>query len=224
VISYSDKRVGVNDLILGLPQEGTPATATSDVARLAESHKRFDLVLKNIKRWLSQIGVDVITNYQIFGDQQVHWLVLDEDGAYVEAVLRMPSVLVRRGAIIDLTVTDTITNREVEKAQWLQIFQVMTNFYQTVFQLSQVFGDPNLAAQLAQKSLVGTDEIMRRLLETYSITDTDKFTLSEKAANANAGSIAPGAGTSGFPPGISANGGGATSSGGNRLGPGMGAG
>jgi hypothetical protein len=224
VVGYNDKRVGVNDLILGLQQEGTPATATSDVARLAESNKRFDLVLKNIKRWLSQIGVDVITNYQIFGDQQVHWLVLDEDGAYVEAVLRMPSVLVRRGAIIDLTVTDTITNREIEKAQWLQIFQVMSGFYQSIFQLSQVFGDPNITAQLAQKALIGTDEIMRRLLETYNITDTDKFTLSEKAANANAGSNGPppGAGTTGFPPGVSSNGGGTGAFGGNRLGPGVG--
>jgi hypothetical protein len=217
VMSYSDKRVGVNDLILGLQPAGTPATATSDVARLAESNKRFDLVLKKIKRWLSLIGVDVITNYQLFGDQQVHWLVLDEDGIYVDQVLQMPSVLVRRGAVIDLTVTDTITNREIEKAQWLQIFQVMSSFYSNVFQLSQVFGDPTIVAELAQKSLIGTDEIMRRLLETYQITDTDKFTLSPKAQNANAGAVAPGAGGTGFPPGISTNGGGAAAFGGGRI-------
>jgi hypothetical protein len=200
---------------LGLPQEGTPATATSDVARLAESNKRFDLVLKNIKRWLSLIGTDVITNYQIFGDQQVHWLVLGQDGIYVEQVLRMPSILVRRGAVIDLTVTDTITNRETEKIQWLQIFQTLTQYYQAVFQLSQVLGDPNLTAQLGQKALVGSDEVMRRLLETFNITDTDRFTLAEKQPNENAGLIAPPGAGVGLPPG--ANGGGNSGFGGGRL-------
>jgi hypothetical protein len=216
IINYSDKRVGVNDLILGIPQEGTPATATSDVARLAESNKRFDLVLKNIKRWLSEIGVDIITNYQIFGDQQVHWLVLDEEGAFVEQVLRMPSVLVRRGAVVELTVTDTITNREVEKAQWLQLFQILTNFYQSVFQLSQVFGDPSIVAQFAQKALIGTDEVTKRLLETYNITDVEKFTLSPKQPHGSEGPITPT--PWGFPAGITEpNGAGATGPGRNRL-------
>lgn len=214
-LSYEERRVGVNDIILGTPQQGTPATATSDMARLAEGNKRFDLVLKKIKRWLGQVGVDVVTNYQIFGDQQVHWLVLGEDGAYVDQVLRMPSVLVRRGAIIDLTVTDTITNKEVEKIQWLQIFQVLTGFYQSAFQLSTILGDPELSAQIGQKALIGSDEIMRRALETFDITDTDKFTLSEKQPYENAGSIAPGAGTEGLPPGI--NGGRTGGFGGGRL-------
>ncbi len=37
----------------------------------------------------------------------------------MEQILRMPSVLVRKGAFVDLTVTDAITNREVEQQQWL---------------------------------------------------------------------------------------------------------
>jgi len=215
VVSYSERRTGVNDVILGLPQEGTPATATSDIARLAEGNKRFDLVLKNIKRWLSQIGVDVVTNYQIFGDQQVHWLVLGEDGIFVEQVLRMPSVLVRRGAVIDLTVTDTITNREVEKTQWMQLFNVLSNYYQRVFELSQALGDPNIVGQLGQRALIGSDEAMRRLLETFTITDVDKFTLSPKTPNENAGSIPSGAGSVGFPPGVN----GGRAAGNNRIGP-----
>ena len=115
ITSYYEKRTGANEVMLGLPQSGTPATATSDLTRLAEGNKRFDLVLRNVKQWLSKIGVDVITNYQLFGNQQAHWYILGEDGVWVDHVLRMPSVLVRRGAIVDITVTDTITNRQVEQ-------------------------------------------------------------------------------------------------------------
>src|SRR5690606_3910958 len=38
IIGYFEKRTGVNEVILGLPQEGTPGTATSDLARLAEGN------------------------------------------------------------------------------------------------------------------------------------------------------------------------------------------
>lgn len=217
VMAISDKRVGVNDLILGLPEEGTPATATSDVARLAESNKRFDLVLKNIKRWLSQVGVDVITNYQVFGDQQMHWLVLGEDGVYVEQVLRMPSVLVRRGAVVDLTVTDTITNREVEKIQWLQLMQTLDNRYARLFELAQVFQDPQLLLQIGQKAIIAGDEVLRRVLETYTITDTDRYTLTEKQPNENAGTLSAPNPARSLPPGVAVSGGAGSPNGNGRF-------
>ncbi|MEE8114708.1 MAG: hypothetical protein V3T23_10175, partial [Nitrososphaerales archaeon] len=140
IISYYEKRTGANEAILGIPQSGTPGTATSDLTRLAEGNKRFDLVLKNVKRWLSAIGVDVVVNYQLFGNQDAHFMILGEDGIEVERVLNMPSVLVRRGAVIDLTVTDTISNRQVEQQQWLSLFQVITNYYDRVLQLAQLLG------------------------------------------------------------------------------------
>ena len=63
----ADKRSGANELILGTPQPGTPATATSDLAKLAEGNKKFDMVLKNVRRWYSLLGLDVLANFQQFG-------------------------------------------------------------------------------------------------------------------------------------------------------------
>ncbi len=178
-----EKRTGVNDVIVGIPQSGTPGTATGDLTRLAEGNKRFDLVLKNIKRWLSLIGVDVVTNYQLFGDQGLPYMILGEDGVYVEQVLNMPSILVRKGAIIDLSVTDSITNREVEKQQWLQLFQVVTGYYDRVLNianmLTQMLG-PQAApmlVQMSQRALMASDEAVKRLLETYNVPDTARFSL-----------------------------------------------
>lgn len=184
VVRYFEKRSGVNEVILGIPQQGTPGTATSDLTRLAEGNKRFDLVLKNVRRWLSSIGYDVIMNYQQFGNQQVHWLVLGDDGEWVDHVLNMPSVLVKRGAMIDLTVTDSITNREVEQQQWLGLFQVITNYYDRVLQLAQILaegtGNAEMFIGIAQRALMSSDEAMRRLLETFNIPDADRFSLVEE--------------------------------------------
>lgn len=189
IINYYEKRSGANEVILGMPHEGTPGTATSDLTRLAEGNKRFDLVLKNVRFWLSNLGLDVVTNYQLFGNQEAHWWVLGEDGAYVEEVLRMPTILVRRGAIVDLTVTDSITNREVEQRQWLSLFQVITGYYDRVLQLAQVLGDPQIFLQIAQKAMAASDEAMRRLLETFTITDAGRFALVEETPNGGPGSV-----------------------------------
>jgi len=184
VVAYYEKRTGANEVILGIPQTGTPGTATSDLTRLAEGNKRFDLVLKNVKRWLSAIGYDVVTNYQLFGNQNVHWMILGpEDGIFVEQVLQMPSVLVRRGAVIDLTVTDSITNRQAEQQQWLSLFQVVTNYFDRVLALAQVMG-PEVFSQIAQRALFAGDEALKRLLETFNVPDSDRFTLGEDDQNA----------------------------------------
>jgi hypothetical protein len=193
IVSYYEKRTGANEVILGVPQSGTPGTATSDLTRLAEGNKRFDLVLKNVKRWLSAIGYDVVTNYQLFGNQNVHWMIMGPDeGAFVEQVLQMPSVLVRRGAIVDLTVTDSITNRQVEQQQWMSLFQVVTNYFERALNLSQFLG-PEAMAQIAPRALMAGDEALKMLLETFNIVDSDRFTLGggdENAQSSGAGATA----------------------------------
>jgi len=181
IVRYYEKRSGANEAILGLPQEGTPGTATSDLSRLAEGNKRFDLVLKNVKRFGSLVGYDIIANMQFFGDQQLHWLVVGDDGVEVEKVLQMPSKLIRHGALITLTVTDSITNREVEQRQWLTLFQVLTNYYQQAAQFAQVFaqmtGDPTILAQIAQRALITSDAVLVKLAETFAIPDAEQYTL-----------------------------------------------
>lgn len=180
LVRYHEKRVGVNELILGMPQQGTPGTATGDLARIEEGNKRFSLVLKNIRHWLSQLGTDVLSNYQQFGDQERHWLVLDERGELVERVLRMPPELASTGAIVEITVSDATINRQVEQQQWMGLFQVLTNYYDRVLQLAQILGDPELFGEIGQRAMLASDEAVRRLLETFTITDTERFMLTSE--------------------------------------------
>lgn len=201
VVRYSEKRTGVNEIILGLPQEGTPGTATGDLARLAESNKRFDHVLKGARRWLSLLGLDVLANYQQFGNQEMHWLYLGEEGKYVEAVLQMPPELARKGVAVELTVTDSITNRDVEQRQWMQLFQIVTNYYAQVLTyvqiISQLQGDPTPMLEVSQRALMTADEALRRLLETFNIIDPESFTLTQEGDGDQSGGPGSAAGTVG---------------------------
>jgi hypothetical protein len=175
LLNYSERRTGVNEVLLGIPQSGTPGTATGDLARIAEGNKRFDLVLRNIRRWLSLLGQDVLSNYQQFGDAQRHWLIKEEEGAFVEKVLSMPTELVRNGAVIELTATSSIVNRQVEQQQWMSLFQIISNYYGQIIQLAQLFQDPQLLASVAMRAVAASDEAMKRLLSTFDVPEAERL-------------------------------------------------
>lgn len=213
IMRYSEMRTGVNEVLLGMPQEGTPGTATGDLARLAEGNKRFDLVLKNVREWLGKLGLDLLANYQQFGTRDHHWMVLGEDGAWVEEVLRMPPVLIRRGAIVEVTATNSITNREVEQRQWMALFQLINQHATMVLQLAGAI-DPQIFAQLAMEAVWTSGEAMHRLLQTFNELDTDKLILGRSLlqgmmqnGQGQGSSIgANGGGSAGLPQGANAQG------------------
>jgi len=178
---YADKRSGANELILGTPHVGTPATATSDLAKLAEGNKKFDFVLKNVRRWYSLLGLDTLANYQQFGSRGRTWVVRGEGGEWVEKFLEMPQQDVRRGAFIDLTVTDSITNKDVEQQKWLNLFQVLTMHYDKVLeragQVSGLMQDPTLFIMFGTMALKASNEAMTRLLGAAGVPDPSGFLL-----------------------------------------------
>ena len=177
----SQMRTGANEVILGLPQQGTPGTATGDLVRQQEGTKKFDLVLKNVRRWYGLLGQDVIANFQQFGDQDRHWFIEGEKGEWVERLLQLPGLLVTYGAIVELTVSDTVSNRSVERQEWLQIFQLLTTHYGQALNLSEVMvqlgGDPKMMLTIAQRALMASDEAIMRVLSTYNEPNSERFTL-----------------------------------------------
>jgi hypothetical protein len=176
IVRYSEMRTGVNDAMLGMPEQGTPGTATGDLARLAEGNKRFDFVLRNVRTWLGQLGTDLLANYQQFGNRQEHWLTLGSDGVYVEQFLQMPNILVRKGALLEVTATNSITNREVEQRQWMGMFQLINQHSMGVLQLAGTI-DPELFQQLVMEAIRTSGEAMARLLGTFNEIDVERLIL-----------------------------------------------
>ena len=181
MLRYSEKRTGVTEVIMGIQPTGQPSTATGEMARLAEGNKRFDLVLKNVRRWYSQLGKDVLANYQQFGDQERHWLVMEEDGQWIERVLQMPPELVRVGAIVELTVTDSITNTQVEQQQLMTLFQLAINYYSQRLNLAaQLDQAPEEAVEFRRTGMAAiqaSDELFKRLLDTFKMVGRDALLL-----------------------------------------------
>src|SRR5882724_920148 len=61
-LTFSQMRSGVNESTLGMPQAGTPGTATSALSQVQESQKKFDFYYSNIKEFVSGLYFDVFSN------------------------------------------------------------------------------------------------------------------------------------------------------------------
>ena len=191
----SEKRTGVNDVIVGAFPRGTPGTATGDLTRLEEGSKKFDLVVKNVRRWFNLLGRDIIANFQEFGPTTRTWTKVNERGQWVEQALSFPTEHVSTGATIFVTVTDSQTNKAVEQRQWMEMFTILDNHYQKSIQLAmmlaQLNGDPSMVMQIAEKALLGSDEALKRLLETFKQPGTERFLLGSGNLNEQSQQVPP---------------------------------
>jgi hypothetical protein len=174
----SDKRTAVNEALLGLPPDGTPPTATSEIQRLQEGSQKFDFILKGIRRWMKKLFKQVLLNYQQFGDQELHFAVMgDREGEVVDTFFSLPPGLVTRGVAIELNIVDARTNTDVERRELLTASNLLTSHYAQVFQLAAQLGDPQLLRAIGQKAIEASDELLGRLMSTFRIPDSDLFKL-----------------------------------------------
>ena len=57
----------------------------------------------------------------------------------------------------------------------MSLFTVISNYYQKIIELSNLFQDPKLLAAVAQRAVAASDEAMKRLLQTFEVPDAEKL-------------------------------------------------
>jgi hypothetical protein len=119
---------------------------------------------------------------------------------------------VRKGALLEVTATNSITNREVEQRQWMGMFQLLNQHSMSVLQLAGAI-DPELFQQLVIEAIKTSGEATARLLSTFNEVDVERLILGYNMFNggqngaqggppgANGAPAMLGAGPGGVPPG-----------------------
>jgi hypothetical protein len=99
-LNYVQQRSGINELSLGMPQAGTPGTATSDMSRLQEGNRKWDYSYKSYKRFITEISRDVIYNSMQFGTRNIEIFANIPNGSAVQQFIKQaPLSLVREQLI-----------------------------------------------------------------------------------------------------------------------------
>lgn len=199
---YSQQRTKINELNLGMPQVGTPGTATSDLARLQESNKGFDFVMDGVKEFVGGIACDTLVNIAQFGVRHSEYLQFAEGAEKLQQILLLPTPLLRDNVIFDIASISQQRNKIIERQDWIQISQILQNYFTGMLQLAQF--SPQLIPVIVKRGMLGGTEALKQILESYDVRNIDRIVLTEIErilgdASATAGAVPVEGGGAGTP-------------------------
>jgi hypothetical protein len=175
-LQYSYQRTGVNEVTLGMPQVGTPGTATSDLARIQEGNKKFDYTYGNAKRLVAELVLDAACNIQQFGPKNLSYYTFNRDAEKIRQTLTLPPDLLRDCIILDINAAGQRDNKLVDRQNWQLVSQMITQYYTGMIQLAATV-DPNLVALISQNGLTAGTEAMKQILQSFDIRNVDRITI-----------------------------------------------
>lgn len=176
-IVFSQQRTSVNELTLGMPQVGTPGTATGDLTRVQESNRKFDYFIKNEKRFLQEISMDVLCVQSQFGFRDARIFDTLTNGQVVKQILQSDPNDLRAELIFELFIVGQNNNELVERANWTQYAQMLTQYYTQMVQLAQMTQNPQLIALVMGYGMKAGTEAMRQISEGYNIRGVERLLL-----------------------------------------------
>ena len=182
---YSQQRTGINEILLGMPQVGTPGTATSDMARIQEGNKKFDFVMKNIKMFMGDVCMDIFSNILQFGPRHSEIFQTIENGQLLTQLVNLPIPLIRDSILFEVMPAGQNQNRILDRQNWVQISQLLQQYYNSMLQLAM--GQPQLQQLILTKGLTAATEAMKQILESFDVRNIDRILVSEVEGMINAG-------------------------------------
>lgn len=186
-VLYSQQRTGVNEVTLGMPQVGTPGTATGDLARVQESRRKFDYSYGNIKTFLTELVIDFAATTQQFGPRNVSYLDINDPEGKVKKVLTLPDSFIREGLVLDLTMAGEQDNNIVNRSNWTQIAAIIGQYIQGMLQLAQSAGNQELVQLITQRGMIGATEATKQILEGFDVRNIDRIIVGEVLKNGKFG-------------------------------------
>lgn len=177
-LQYAQQRSGVNELNLGMPQAGTPGTATSDMTRLQEGSRKYDYGMLNNRRFLTDISRDVAYTAIQFGVSNVDIFSYIPSGdavrSFLDSVKSSPS-LIRSQLLMNIKLITQSENKVQERASWTQLSGQLTQYYTEMFNFAMQLKDPNLIGMLAKFIPSGATETMQQILQTFDVPNIERI-------------------------------------------------
>lgn len=224
----AERRTGVSDYNLGRESNlagGKHGTATTTLALLQESSRRFDLYAKDIRKAVGEIGMQALELIQQFKPTGRIYGVMGAEGQLVEKALILPSTVdLREHLIVSTTASASNSNKEVAKQNALQGFAIMIQYFDRLFQLGSMIANPMMPPglkKLAYGMGEASERLITRVLEGFDLKDAAEFlpqleelyaesrTQGTNGAPGMAGAAGPGAPVAGAGPGEAPGAGGA---------------
>lgn len=173
-VIYAQQRNGVNELTLGMPNSGTPGTATSEMARVQESARKFDYCYGNVKTLLDETLHDGLLTVVQWGPN-IERLEFNPRGTEIENFLKSPFNYFREKILLEIKLAGQNQNKFRDRQDATQLVGIFQNYYTSLLTLAQSTQNPELVNAIAAKAFEGANLAMTHIMETFDIRNPDRF-------------------------------------------------
>ena len=175
---FMDRRAGIADPSLGRDIDPrTPATSIMTVVQ--ESSRRFDLYAKDIRKSLSELGMQALELIQQFKPTGRIYRVMGSEGPLVEQTLVLPSDISLREHLLVTTASSAgSSNREIARQNAMSGFSVLTAYLDKLLNYGGAIVSPQTPPPLKKvlyDAVEVLERVMERVLETFDLRDITNF-------------------------------------------------
>lgn len=197
-LQYLQQRTGINEQNLGMPQVGTPGTATSDLARIQEGNKKGDYTYSNIKQFSDRVIQSTILNIKQFGAKAEIYYETVEGGQLVKDFFSQDYEKIKEQLLLEISIAGQKDNRLLDRQNQQQIAQLLTGYYDSMIGLAQAKQDPALLARIVDAGMRAGTETMKQILESFDVRNIDRIIVGELLNGGTATQVPPTAGSPGI--------------------------
>lgn len=175
IVVYTQQRTGINELTMGMPQSGTPGTASDSIARVQESTRKFDYTYNNQKDWLNRVvrraaksiiehsSRDVTSDFQYI-----------PKGSEVESFLNLGDALDNQ-LLFDIMLAGSKNNKVLDRNTFTQLAGMQTQYWTQVMSLAGQKQDPMLVQAVIDQALAAANKINKEILIAYDIPNPEEL-------------------------------------------------
>jgi len=175
VVIYSQQRTGVNELTLGMPNIGTPGTASDSLARVQESNRKFDYTYNNKKDFLNRVVYRAAISIFKYGPTQRDIYKYLPNPVETELFFRKSLDELKNKLVFNIQLAGAKNNKVLDRNTYTQLAGMQTQYWTQVMALAQQSGDPNMVQEVAKAAMRAADQINLEILRAFDIPNPEKL-------------------------------------------------
>lgn len=171
---YAERLSGVGEVAAGQAKPVSRTTATAQLALLEELNRRFDKVVKGLRRTLRDVYRDLGDLFFLSGTNGLAEVWLGSvRGRQLESFLAMPADLLRRKVSIQIRATSSTVNKEVEFQTQIAVFNLIISMWQQIrAEASQLA--PTIIPLLSHEILKAIIPVFKKIMQYSGAPDPDQ--------------------------------------------------
>ncbi len=184
VVIYSQQRTGVNELTLGMPNVGTPGTASDSMARVQESSRKFDYAYSNTKVFLNNVVSRAAQSIIKHGVKDIDIYECIPKGGEVESFMQQKDKLTKK-FYFNIALAGAKNNKALDRNTYTQLVGMFTQYATQAQGLIQQI-DPALVPAANESILNSANILLMQILNSFDVPNPEKLILNLDALRQSA--------------------------------------